>query len=118
MTLMSVVLPEPFGPTRPTDLPAPARRLTPRKAWMPPNAFHTSCTGERGRRPWSLALAGGVTVGAPSRGPVSTTGVRGRQARQRCRTAGTTLGQEQDYQDEDERHRGAAQTACWPPVKA
>src|SRR5262245_66668108 len=48
MTLISVVLPEPFGPTRPTTSPLATARFTPRSAWMPPNARHTLRHSRRG----------------------------------------------------------------------
>src|SRR5712691_4423738 len=45
--LKRVDFPAPFGPIRPTMLPAPTRMLHSSTAWIPPNAFETRSTDRR-----------------------------------------------------------------------
>src|SRR5438132_1392908 len=72
ITLISVVLPEPLGPTSATISPGATPRLTPRSAWIPPNAFHTS-------RHSSVAAGVSSRVwGATSAGATATASARAR----------------------------------------
>src|SRR5262245_34863236 len=60
--LSRVVLPAPFGPSRPNSSPASTRRETPRRASNRPNRLETSMTSRTGidmkKRLWERAASG------------------------------------------------------------
>ncbi len=104
MTLISVVLPEPLGPTRPKISPSRTSRSTPASACRPPKRLVTARTSRMVRSPIGCAVAG--TTGTTSalclggRGPALLHPVldRGNDA----------VGQPQDGDDQDQADDGAA----------
>src|SRR6516225_7565136 len=58
MTLMQVVLPEPFGPTRPSTSPSRKAKLTPSSALKPSKRFISLSTLSKGGRTLDAAGLG------------------------------------------------------------
>ena len=73
-TSKSVVLPAPFGPSRPRISPSRTSNETPSSATTPPNRFDTSCTVSRTPSPGILGTLAPTTSASACREPEGVAG--------------------------------------------